>query len=181
MQFHFSGCIAPQLILSAVTLSSPLQLPPVASLYQPSNTSSSLNSTLSTINWYDDPYSYRIPNTAVTIIYSNYAEHNYGINECWEKATEDLSSDHARHLPPLRDTPMGTQERAYSGGSHHPDAHFYINPGPQMTWGHCYNMMSNIRFIVRGQDGRNLYGAGFMFRVEVDGLGQVGYGMFNEL
>lgn len=171
---HFRGCVALYFIALALTPSSGLQLPTEPSLLLP------LNTTLSVNHWYPDPYESQQEGSPVMVTYFDYEEGKNGVVSCWETATQDISSDIQRHFAPLRNTPMGSYERDYSGYPSMPRSHLFLQPGEQMTWGHAIALMSSIRTVVSGGPTGNLNGAGFFFEVDVDGLGQVGYGNFTE-
>ena len=137
---------------------------------------SSLNSTLPTIDRRSDPFVYRLGDSIVTITYASEAD-KHGVESCLHAAR----LDYLRHEG-VRDDPMGPTERVYSGSRWFPYSHLFLHPNRHMTWHHWSLAMDNMRFIAGPLAfGFGLFdGAGSDFEIDVAGIGQVGYDDFTD-
>ena len=125
-----------------------------------------------------DPLEYRVQGIPILVEYFGYEEGKYGVNDCLDEAMRDFR----RRLlvdPGLRNTLMGPAEIVFDG-SVQTKSYLYLHPGEDMTWNHWVMTLSNIRNVVRGLQ-RDLNGAGFYFKINVDNIGQVGEGNFTQI
>ena len=136
---------------------------------------SPLNTTVAANQRPTDPYEYRVWGLPLMVEYFDYREGEMGVKQCLDTATYDLNRRLRQH-PALRNTLMGPTERDFSS-LHYPGSYLYLHPGESMTWNHWLETISNIRNVV-GAPEKNLNGVGFYFKINVDGIGRVGYGNF---
>lgn len=138
----------------------------------------SINNTIAATQRPTDPYEYRLPGVPIMVKYFDFEEGRYGVIFYLEQAVLDfrrrLSAD-----PALRNTLMGTTERCFVGDLQSAGSSLFLHPSEDMTWNHWLATPPNMHNVVGGLR-ENLNGAGFYFKINVDGIGQVGSGNFTQ-
>ena len=137
-----------------------------------------LNQTLTAIGRPTDPYEYRLQGSPVMVEYFDYQERRYGMRACLRQAILDLQGRLLAN-PGLTNALMGSTERSFDG-SFEAGSTLFLHPGEHMTWGHWATTIRNLRDVIAPHR-RNLDGAGFYFKINVDGMGEIGHGNFTQI